>query len=174
MSRFHHGHGDRTQPRREEPAIDVTITPDVGPRNTIWHRKIVESARLPNTKTGNIVRLDCGHTVMTFGDLSRACGIVLCDQCREQFVMSDAQMNEPGFWMYETTGVLRPAVERYLEGESLSDADIAALRAYIRQWIFADVWKGVDELRNAVDGLTTREAIDEWTERALDLAIDPW
>jgi hypothetical protein len=42
-------------------------------------------------------------------------------------------MGPPGYWMYETSGVLRPAVEAYLAGGPLSEAHIAALCAYLRQ-----------------------------------------
>jgi hypothetical protein len=82
----------------------------------------------------------------------------------------------PGFWMNETSGVLRPAVEAYLRWEPLSAAQIAALRAYLRQWIEAYAWLEEDELftlRQEVDQLTSREAIDRWLDAALDLGIDP-
>jgi hypothetical protein len=81
----------------------------------------------------------------------------------------------PGYWMNETTGVLRPAVEAYLRGEPMEPAAIVAMRAYLRQWMAAPTWHGagVDLLRQAIDRLTSREAIDEWLELALDEGIDP-
>ena len=81
----------------------------------------------------------------------------------------------PGYWMYETTGILRPAVEAYLRNKPLTAADIAALQAYLRQWIFAPVWygAGIAELRAAIDGLTNREAIETWLDAAEVLGIDP-
>lgn len=81
----------------------------------------------------------------------------------------------PGYWMYETSGVLRPAVETYLYGEPMTAAQIAAMRAYLRQWIFAPVWQGaeVGELRERIDGLTTREAIAAWLDDADACGIDP-
>lgn len=82
-------------------------------------------------------------------------------------------MAVPGFWMQETSGVLRPAVEAYLRGAPLAPDQIAALRAYLRQWIAAPLWHGVDDLRDAVDGLTTREAIARWLTHADELGIDP-
>lgn len=39
----------------------------------------------------------------------------------------------PGFWMNETSGVLRPAVEAYLRREPMTPNQIAAMRAYLRQ-----------------------------------------
>ena len=82
----------------------------------------------------------------------------------------------PGFWMNEASGVLRPAVEAYLRWEPLSDAQIATLRGYFRQWVAVYEWLEDDELfalRQRVDDLTSREAIDRWLDDALDLGIDP-
>jgi hypothetical protein len=81
----------------------------------------------------------------------------------------------PGYWMNETSGVLRPAIKAYLEHDELTPAEIAAIRAYLRQWIMADGWleDSVEELRAKVDGLTSRQAIDEWLREALKVGIDP-
>jgi hypothetical protein len=84
-------------------------------------------------------------------------------------------MSFPGYWMNETSGVLKPAVEAYLKHQPMSREQIAALRAYLRQWMDGD-WAdtpAVAALRADVDQLTTRAAIDAWMERALDEAIDP-
>jgi hypothetical protein len=83
-------------------------------------------------------------------------------------------MSAPGFWMDETSGVLRPAVESYLYGEPLSDQQIAALRAYLRQWIAAP-WQGpgIERLRGKVDRLQSREAINDWLDDALVEGLDP-
>lgn len=78
-----------------------------------------------------------------------------------------------GYWIHETSGVLRPVVMAYLEGGRLTERQIATLRAYLRQWIMADGWEDVDELRASIDSLTTREAIHDWLDRALDAGIDP-
>lgn len=61
--------------------------------------------------------------------------------------MADA----PGYWMHETSGVLRPAVEAYLNQRPMSKKQIAAMRAYLRQWIAAPEWRGeeVERLRGA-------------------------
>jgi hypothetical protein len=89
-------------------------------------------------------------------------------------------MSHPGYWMYETTGVLRPAVEAYLNGEPMTEGEIAALRAYLRQWI-AGPWKAapgaeqrvLDNLRRMVDGLVSRETIGIWLDQAQAIDIDP-
>lgn len=81
----------------------------------------------------------------------------------------------PGYWMHETSGVLRPAVESYLKGDVMSWEQIAALRAYLRQWIAAPVWRGpkVEVLRRLIDGLTDREAIAAWLSIAEEEGLDP-
>lgn len=82
----------------------------------------------------------------------------------------------PGYWMHETTGVLRPAIEAYLHQRPLTGEHIAALRAYLRQWIFAPVWcedTEIGALRGRIDGLTSRAAIAAWLDAADDIGIDP-
>jgi hypothetical protein len=80
----------------------------------------------------------------------------------------------PGFWMHETTGVLRPAIEAYLIGRPITDAQIAAIRAYCRQWMEGEfVGEVADELRATIDGLTSRKALDEWMRKAMLAGIDP-
>jgi hypothetical protein len=96
-----------------------------------------------------------------------------------------APMSGPGYWMDETSGVLRPAVRTYLRHDDpLTEAHVAALRAYLRQWIVSPVWdqnphatetdgEMLAELRHGVDRLHTREAIDLWLYEADALGIDP-
>jgi hypothetical protein len=81
----------------------------------------------------------------------------------------------PGYWMNETSGVLRPAVRAYLLDEEMTPAQIAAMRAYLRQWIMAPGFFGedVDQLRRDVDGLTTQAAIRRWIRVADRIGIDP-
>ena len=81
----------------------------------------------------------------------------------------------PGYWMYETSGVLAPAVRAYLSGAELTEPQITAMRAYLRQWIAAPAWCGrqVGVLRARIDGLTTRQAIEAWLSLAVEDGIDP-
>jgi hypothetical protein len=81
----------------------------------------------------------------------------------------------PGYWMNETSGVLRPAVEAYLGGAEMTGEQIAAMRAYLRQWIMADSWQGaaVDTLRAEVELLHNRATITSWLDAALEQNIDP-
>lgn len=83
-------------------------------------------------------------------------------------------MADPHYWADETSGVLRPAVEAYLNGWPMTPQHIAALRAYLRQWI-AGAWCGdaVPDLRSRIDSLTSRDAISRWLDDALDPGIDP-
>lgn len=80
----------------------------------------------------------------------------------------------PGYWMDETSGRLRPAVEVYLLHQPMSERHILAMRAYLRQWINGD-FKGlmIDVLRTQVDEITTREDIARWLSRAIEEGIDP-
>jgi hypothetical protein len=84
-------------------------------------------------------------------------------------------MAEPGYWMDETTGALRPAIEAYLLDDLPMTVDqIGAFRAYLRQWMEGP-WQGPDipALRLAINDIDSREAIDAWLERALASNIDP-
>lgn len=83
-------------------------------------------------------------------------------------------MDAPGYWMNEVSGVLKPAIMAYLNRDEMTGHQIAAVRAYLRQWINAD-WKGpmIDVLRTDVEAITTREDITHWLELAESQAIDP-
>ena len=84
-------------------------------------------------------------------------------------------MQAPGYWMDETSGVLRPAVVAYLHNEQMTPQQIAAMRAYLRQWIASPTWRGdrVEQLRVAIDGLTSRDAVHKWLRVAELEGIDP-
>lgn len=85
-------------------------------------------------------------------------------------------LHAPGYWMSETSGALRPAIEAYLSHDELTPEQIAAIRAYLRQWIEAPGWRGgmaLDDLRRDVDGLTNRAAVDRWLHYANLVGIDP-
>lgn len=83
-------------------------------------------------------------------------------------------MKVPGYWMKETSGVLRPAIEAYLLEKDMTAQQIAAMRAYIRQWMEGPfIGYGIDGLRARIDGLTSRDAIESWLDDALELSIDP-
>jgi len=81
----------------------------------------------------------------------------------------------PGYWMYEQSGVLIPVVQAYLSDHPLTLKEIATMRAYLRQWISAPGFIGpdIDDLRERVDGLTSREAIADWIADAVSAGADP-
>lgn len=82
----------------------------------------------------------------------------------------------PGYWKDETSGALRPAVEAYLAGGEMTPEQIAAMRAYLRQWINAPGWVGggvLTGLRISVDILQSRDQIAVWLDRADEIGIDP-
>ena len=84
-------------------------------------------------------------------------------------------ISPPGYWMHETTGVLRPAVEAFLNGGDMTGEQIAAMRAYLRQWIECGVWRGwmVSKLRVMVDDVADRQDIETWLRLAEQEGIDP-
>lgn len=79
-----------------------------------------------------------------------------------------------GYWRDDIGGRLVPAMLDYLHHRPLSDEQCATLRAYFRQWM-ACPWLGaqLDQLRAEVDGLTSRDAIARWLDRAAAAGIDP-
>ena len=83
-------------------------------------------------------------------------------------------MAVPGYWQNETSGVLRPAVEAYLYGGPMTDDQIGAMRAYLRQWM-AGPWLGpaADTLRKTVYLITSRAALEAWLRFANEANIDP-
>jgi hypothetical protein len=80
-----------------------------------------------------------------------------------------------GYWQNETSGLLAPAVEAYLAGEAMTGHQVAAMRAYLRQWIALPGFRGpmVDTLREQVGELRTRQDITAWLELAAATGIDP-
>lgn len=80
----------------------------------------------------------------------------------------------PGYWVHETSGALRPAIEAYLSGGDMATEHVVAMRAYLRQWINGDFqgWR-IAELRREVELLTSREEIERWLDHCIDLGIDP-
>jgi hypothetical protein len=84
------------------------------------------------------------------------------------------RVGAPGYWMNETSGVLRPAVEAYLSRNPMTPDQIAAMRAYLRQWI-ASEWRGpgILQLRDLVDAIQTAGDISVWLNLAEARGIDP-
>lgn len=81
---------------------------------------------------------------------------------------------KPGYWMHETSGVLRPVVERYLDGAELDGKDMGLMKSYLAQWMQGD-WRGDEaaRLRAEVDKITTTADLRRWLDDALEIGIDP-
>lgn len=97
-----------------------------------------------------------------------------CAHCH--VFLGDYKLAAPGYWMHETTGVLRPAIMAYLDGAPLEPAHIGALRAYFRQWAASPAWvpcPELDALRAGVDAITDRAGVEAWLSDAEDLLMDP-
>jgi len=58
------------------------VEPDDGRRDTAFHKRIVRTERLAQFRNGHMIDLECGHRVMTFGNLEHAGGVLLCSQCK--------------------------------------------------------------------------------------------
>ena len=81
----------------------------------------------------------------------------------------------PGYWMHETGGQLRPAIEALLWGGQLTNDQVPIVRDYLRQWI-AGPWipeEPVQCLRDRIDGLACTGDILSWLEDADAIGIDP-
>jgi hypothetical protein len=93
----------------------------------------------------------------------------------EGFTLRATRDKVPGYWMNEVSGELHDAVEALLFNAELKPEHIDLLREYFRQWVGAEGFQGpgIEQLRQMVDGLTTREAVDRWLALALDEGIDP-
>ena len=89
--------------------------------------------------------------------------------------------SEPRYWMQESSGVLHPVIEAYLNGDELDAAQVATMRAYLRQWVMSPVWDAnpfaeggeLDVLRALVDTMRTRKDVDNWLQQAMEMGIDP-
>jgi hypothetical protein len=57
----------------------------------------------------------------------------------------------------------------------MTGEQIAAMRAYLRQWIAAPGWQGshIERLRENIDRLTSQGAITRWLHSAEAYGIDP-
>lgn len=88
--------------------------------------------------------------------------------------MNGYDLQPHGYWMNETSGVLRPVVEAYVAGMPMMENDIAAMRSYLRQWMMVG-WDGdgIEDLRRRVDEITDRASLTKWLEDAVAWGIDP-
>ena len=87
---------------------------------------------------------------------------------------SPATTTVPGYWQNETSGVLQPAVKAYLAGTPMTDNQIAAMRAYLRQWMTgAFIGPYANTLRVMIDQIVDQPSLEAWMRLAHATAIDP-
>lgn len=90
----------------------------------------------------------------------------------------------PKYWMHETGGELRKAVEAYLKRHMMTPRQIALMRAYLRQWIQSPAWDqnpyatersraALAGLRDMIGSLVSRKQIERWIDRAVSEGLDP-
>ena len=92
----------------------------------------------------------------------------------------------PYYWRDEESGILKGAIEAYLDNRlhktAISPADCDLVRAYLCHWILAPVWDTnpyadskpvLQKLREDVGHLTDADSIARWIMDALDAGIDP-
>lgn len=70
-----------SDPIEDLKRLGIRLEPDTG--HTPYHRAIVSMTPIPNTRTGNICELECGHRVHIFGKIELANGKALCMVCRD-------------------------------------------------------------------------------------------
>jgi hypothetical protein len=59
----------------------MRLEPDLGQRDSRFHKRIVEAHRIAETRTGHDIGLECGHRVKIFGRLELTNGVAWCQQC---------------------------------------------------------------------------------------------
>jgi hypothetical protein len=82
----------------------------------------------------------------------------------------------PRYWMWESSDVLREAVRAYEDGDDMTPGQIAAMAAYLRQWIATPslgYQSPIQALRLSAATLYTRDAIARWIWRAAGHGLNP-
>jgi hypothetical protein len=89
----------------------------------------------------------------------------------------------PFYWQDEVTGELPRAVRAYLDhvvdGEPITDKQLALLRDYLDHWVCAPCWDSpvleaeLRHLRGSIRHLTSVAEIGDWIHQALEIGMDP-
>jgi hypothetical protein len=79
----------------------------------------------------------------------------------------------PGYWMNETSGVLAPVVEKYLNAGELTADELALMRAYLEQWARGFVGPDVAALRARLPLIRSSADLGRWLADDIDAGIDP-
>lgn len=91
----------------------------------------------------------------------------------------------PKYWMQETSGILKPVIEKLLTAPAdLTERDIAILRMYFQQWVDSPAWdanphenersrQALAELRSKARTLKTFREVKDWIATATREGMDP-
>jgi hypothetical protein len=81
----------------------------------------------------------------------------------------------PGYWRMERGAELKPAMLAFIAGKDLTEEQIATIRSYLHQWIWAQGFGGemVNGLRKRVHEIKTRRDIQTWVDDAIVAGADP-
>jgi hypothetical protein len=89
----------------------------------------------------------------------------------------------PGYWMYESSGVLGPVVRAYLLGDELDAVQMKLMKAYLSQWVNSPVWDqnphpdtGLEELRSLrvrVAAINNEAELNQAIQVMTDMGMDP-
>jgi metallophosphoesterase superfamily enzyme len=83
----------------------------------------------------------------------------------------------PYFWMEEQSGVLAPAINKYMNGESLNQQDLNLLRQYLRQYLERAVLTGDAKrqlLLDRVAKLRSGRDIERFAEELAEYGVEPF
>lgn len=82
----------------------------------------------------------------------------------------------PKYWMYETSGVLKPVIEAFLAGTLLTPAQVRLMQSYLYQWVNSPVWApdgAVEALRLRVAAIKTHRDVVAAIDISVQLGMDP-
>lgn len=83
----------------------------------------------------------------------------------------------PGYWKHETSGVLAPVVQAYLNGEKLNAFELRIMQNYVYQWVAHPTWKETNgrlqTLILKVAAIETQADLQQCIEAATLLGLDP-
>lgn len=99
-------------------------------------------------------------------------------------IPADNPLVPPGYWMHETSGVLKPVIQKFLAADDLTGREIHILRLYFQQWIDSPVWDknphATESSRLALqklrDDAKRIECVDDamyWIHAAQHAGMDP-
>jgi hypothetical protein len=128
---------------------------------------------------------------MSADDLQQVCDRIIreLNWAKAQYEPQNVTTVRPGevlvYWQHETSGRLKEAVETFLDSnEPLSELHRDCLATYFRIWKDYPGWKmdrpgmrqKLEEWKASFDFMVahgTRESIQSWLEKGLELGIDP-